>query len=159
VNADSIAQGLSHFRPETVEFAAGRVMLRRLRQLAATREDFAFETTLSSRTFAPWLDALRRSSYRVHLAFLSLTSPDLAVARVAERVRQGGHDVPEPVIRRRFISGLRNFFQFYRNASDSWQMFDNSGLSSPQLIASGGGASQLEVVDRQAWQRLMEIQQ
>lgn len=90
VNADPIAQGLSHFRPKTMEFAAGRVMLQRLKHLARAREDFAFETTLASRSFAPWLETLRESGYRVHLTFLSLPSPEFAVARVAERVRQGG---------------------------------------------------------------------
>lgn len=102
VNAEPIAAGLSALRPETVAIAAGRVMLARLRVLAQARTDFAFETTLASRTFVPWFGRLRDSGYRVHLAFVSLPSADLAVARVAERVRQGGHDVHESVIRRRF---------------------------------------------------------
>src|SRR5688572_21351805 len=93
VNADSIAGGLSAFRPETVALAAGRIMLARMRTLAAARADFAFETTLASRSFAPRLAAMKRDGYEVHLAFLSLPSPDLAVARVAERVAMGGHDV------------------------------------------------------------------
>src|SRR5712692_3230128 len=110
VNADPIAIGLSAFRPQSVAMAAGRVMLTRMKALARARSDFAFETTLASRSFVPWLSALRAAGYRVHLAFLSLPSSDLAVARVAERRRQGGHDVPELVIRRRFGAGLRNFF-------------------------------------------------
>jgi predicted ABC-type ATPase len=158
VNADPIALGLSQFRPETVEFAAGRVMLTRLKALASMRRDFAFETTLASRTFAPWLETLRGSQYRVHLAFLSLPSPDLAVARVAERVRQGGHDVAEKVIRRRFTGGLRNFHTIYREVADSWQFFDNSELAGPRLIASGRGASQAEIADEEAWLRLREVQ-
>src|SRR4051812_37580642 len=89
VNADAIAQGLSAFRPETVAFAAGRVMLARLRALAAAGDSFAFETTLASRNFAPWLRTLKAQGFKVHVAFLSLPTADLAVARVAERVRQG----------------------------------------------------------------------
>jgi predicted ABC-type ATPase len=126
VNADPIALGLSAFRPQSVAMAAGRVMLARMRALARTRQDFAFETTLASRSFAPWLASLRVSGYHVHLAFLSLSGPDLAVARVAERVRQGGHDVPEPVVRRRFVTGLKNLFSLYQPLADTWQTFDNS---------------------------------
>src|SRR5688572_20830457 len=109
VNADTIAQGLSAYRPESAAITAGRVMLDRLRFLAHEGRDFAFETTLSGRAHAVWLQELRASGYTAHLAFLSLPSPDLAVARVAERVRQGGHHVPENVVRRRYLAGLKNF--------------------------------------------------
>ena len=95
VNADSIAAGRSAFRPESAAMAAGRVMLGRIRALAEARADFAFETTLASRSFAPWLASLRASDDRVHLAFPSLPDPDVAVARVAQRVRQGGHDLAD----------------------------------------------------------------
>ena len=117
--------------------AAGRVMLARMKTLAQARQDFAFETTLASRSLAPWLARLRESGYRVHLTFLSLPYPDLAVARVAERVRQGGHDVPEVVVRRRFAAGLRNFFAMYQSLADTWQVFDNAAGSGPVLIAAG----------------------
>src|SRR5690606_37057375 len=106
VNADVIAQGLSAYRPESAAVAAGRVMLERLRFLAARRQDFAFDTTLAGRGHARWLRELRSTGYRAHLIFLSLPSADLAVARVAERVRQGGHHVPDDVVRRRFGAGL-----------------------------------------------------
>lgn len=158
VNADPIAIGLSAFRPESVALAAGRVMLTRLKSLAAAGEDFAFETTLASRTFAPWLRSLRASGYRVHLAFLSLPSPDLAVARVAERVRQGGHDVPEPVVRRRFGAGLRNLFSLYEGIADTWQLFDNSGMGAPRLVASGRAGYPVRVLDAVAWANLRERQ-
>jgi predicted ABC-type ATPase len=105
VNADIIAQGLSAYRPESAAVTAGRVMLERLRFLARERRDFAFETTLAGRGHAPWLQDLRAAGYRAHLIFLALPAADLAVARVAERVRQGGHDVPEAVVRRRFVAG------------------------------------------------------
>ncbi len=158
VNADPIATGLSAFRPESVAMVAGRVMLARMKTLAQARQDFAFETTLAGRGFAPWLTSLRASGYRVHLAFLSLPHPDLAVARVAERVRRGGHDVPEPVVRRRFAAGLRNFFIMYRGVADTWQMFDNSAASDPRLIAAGGAGQAVQVLDAGAWAHLAEGQ-
>ena len=104
VNADTIAAGLSAFRPESVSIAAGRIMLSRMRRLAAARATFAFETTLGSRSFAPWLAGLQRKGYRVHLLFLWLNSAELAVSRVAERVRLSGHDVPAETVRRRPIA-------------------------------------------------------
>ena len=106
VNADMIASGLSAFRPESVAITAGRIMLARMRQLAAARENFAFETTLASRSFAPWLASLKESGYHVHLLFLWLRNAELAASRVAERVRLGGHDVPAYVVRRRYANGL-----------------------------------------------------
>jgi len=109
VNADEIARGLSGFNPQGAAIAAGRVMLARIRDLGAQRVSFAFETTLASRSFAPWLKKLTRSGYAVHLVFLWLPSDDLALARVADRVRRGGHDVPAPTVRRRYRSGIRNF--------------------------------------------------
>ncbi len=156
VNADSIAQGLSGLHPESAALAAGRVMLARLRTLAQLRADFAFETTLASRSFAPWLDELRASGYRAHLAFLSLPSVELALVRVAERVRLGGHDVPESVVRRRFSAGLRNFFSIYQRRVDSWQMFDNTSLRGPRRIASGRSGGAVIVEDQATWADLLE---
>jgi predicted ABC-type ATPase len=128
-------------------------MLRRLKELGLARADFAFETTLAGRNYAPWLVGLRASGYRAHLVFLSLPSPDLAVARVAERVRLGGHDVPEPVIRRRFAAGLRNFFGIYQDGVDTWQLYDNSDLRRPRLIASKLSTGYVDVRDRETWAR------
>lgn len=156
VNADTIAQGLSALHPESVSLAAGRVMLERLRVLAAARESFAFETTLASRRFAPWLRELGGQGFRTHVAFLSLPNADLAVSRVADRVLRGGHSVPEVVIRRRFISGLANFFALYVPVVASWQMFDNSDAAGPRLIAEGRMGAAPTVQDQEAWQRLIE---
>jgi predicted ABC-type ATPase len=158
VNADPIAQGLSYFNPRSVDFAAGRIMLTRVKALAEARASFAFETTLASRSFAAWMASLGASGYRTHLAFLSLPSAELAVARVAERVRQGGHDVPEAVIRRRFTAGLRNFFTLYRAVSDTWQMFENAAVAGPRLIASGRGIGTTHVLDRAGWNNLRALQ-
>jgi len=156
VNADTIAQGLSAFHPESVELSAGRAMLARLRSLANARVDFAFETTLASRSFAPWLEALRGSGYRAHLAFLSLPNPEVALSRVAERVRVGGHNVPEDVVRRRFTGGLKNFFSIYMGVVDTWQMFDNSKVSRLVLVASGERECSAEVFELAAWDNLRE---
>jgi predicted ABC-type ATPase len=106
VNADTIAQGLSAFAPDTAAIDAGRVMLRRLQQLAGQHRSFAFETTLASRTFAPRITSWLQSGYTFHLVFLWLPSAELALARVRERVRLGGHDVPIDTIRRRYLRGL-----------------------------------------------------
>jgi len=156
VNADTIALGLSAFRAEQAAVAAGRVMLARLHTLAQSRDSFAFETTLASRSFAPWLRVRRTEGFRVHLAFLSLPTVELAIARVRERVRLGGHDVPEPVIRRRYIAGLRTFFTLYRNIADEWQMLDNSDAMGPRLIASSHIGSPPAIVDEHGWHRLLE---
>lgn len=158
VNADTIAQGLSAYRPEAAAVSAGRAMLQRLRFLARERRDFAFETTLAGRGHLRWLRELRGSGYRAHLTFLSLPAADLAVARVAERVRQGGHHVPEDVVRRRFAAGLRNLFRYYQDAADSWQVYDNSGLEGPRLVASGAAGKPVLVADPGAWNRLREEQ-
>lgn len=157
VNADAIAAGLSAFQPESVALEAGRVMLRRIKTLARQRVDFAFETTLASRSFAPWLDTMRQGGYRVHIAFLSLPNADLAVARVAERVILGGHSVPEGVIRRRFTAGLRAFFGPYQRVTDSWQMLDNSHPGGPVEIASQLPSEPVQVRDHRAWNHLQEL--
>jgi predicted ABC-type ATPase len=157
VNADTIAQGISSFRPETVAITAGRVMLARIHALAAARESFAFESTLASRSFAPWLRRLKGQGYKVHVEFLSLANPDLAVARVAARVQRGGHAVPEEVVRRRFTSGLVNFFELYQPVADSWQMLDNAGLGGPRVIAFKRSGYPVEIRDAEAWQHLVEI--
>ena len=156
VNADIIAQGLSAYRPDAAAIAAGRVMLERLRFLAHERRDFAFETTLAGRGHARWLRDLRASSYRAHLTFVSLPAADLAVARVAERVRQGGHHVPEDVVRRRFAAGLRNLHAYYLDAVDSWQVYDNAEVTGPRLIASGALGTPPAISDVAAWNNLME---
>ncbi len=137
VNADLIAQGLSGFRPEGAVFHAGRIMLERIHYLARKRVDFAFETTLASRTFAPWIVELLKTGYAFHLVFLWLPNEDFAVARVAERVRMGGHDVPEATIRRRYHTGLRNFFHLYQALTETWRFYNNSDPSGPRLISAG----------------------
>src|SRR5436305_9828452 len=114
VNADTIALGLSAFQPEGAAFEAARVMLKRLHDLADARSDFAFETTLATRSYATWINKLKRKGYSFHLIFLWLRSHELALERVKKRVLSGGHDVPEAVVRRRYARGVRNFFESYQ---------------------------------------------
>lgn len=135
LNADLIAAGLAPFAPETQNIAAARLMLGRIRELTARRQTFGFETTLSGRGYRKLLSDMRDSGYRVVLFFLWLPNADFAVSRVARRVQQGGHNIPEPDIRRRFDGGLRNFFHLYQPVVDEWQLYNASGLL-PQLIAS-----------------------
>jgi predicted ABC-type ATPase len=156
VNADTIAQGLSAYHPEAAAVTAGRVMLDRLRFLAGKRRDFGFETTLAGQGHARWLQNLRAAGYCAHLIFLALPAADLAVARVADRVRQGGHDVSEAVVRRRFVAGLRNF-EVYRTIVDGWHMYDNSTVTGPRLIGHGAAGAATTIADQPAWRRLEEL--
>jgi predicted ABC-type ATPase len=133
VNADLIASGLAPFAPQAAALRAGRLMLREIERHFTARESFAFETTLSGRSYLPRIDRWQAAGYRVKLIFLKLNSPEGAIARVAERVRQGGHDVPEDVIRRRFLAGLANFQRYYSPKVDEWTLYDNSG-SVPVLL-------------------------
>ena len=158
VNADTIAQGLSAYRPDAAAVTAGRIMLERLRVLANLSRDFAFETTLAGRSHARWLRELQAAGYRTHLIFLSLPSADLAVARVADRVRRGGHHVPDAVIRRRFVAGLRNLFSVYMQVFDAWTIYDNADVVSPRLVASRAFGADTIVAEAEAWESLKELQ-
>ncbi len=132
VNADLIAAGLAPFAPESAALQAGRLMLRELQRHFAARTSFAFETTLSGRSYLRQIREWQKAGYRVKLIFLQLASADEAIARVAQRVKQGGHHIPEDVIRRRFVAGKNNFDQLYAPAVDGWALYDNSG-SIPKL--------------------------
>lgn len=134
VNADLIAAGLSPFNPESLAIEAGRLMLGRIETLARSRVNFGFETTLAGRGYVPLLRRLRSEGYRIHLFFLWLPDPQLALARVYERVLSGGHFVPEEVVRRRFSRGLANFFHRYESLLDTYLVFDSSG-DAPRLVA------------------------
>jgi predicted ABC-type ATPase len=151
VNADTIAQGLAGFAPEIAAWEAGAVMFDRIRQLAARRHDFAFETTLASRSLAPWLDELLHAGYAFHLVFLWLPDADLAVQRVADRVRLGGHNVPEAAVRRRYDRGLRNFFGLYQPMATAWRMYDNTDVGNMRLIAEGRGGQAFGIHNLPVW--------
>ena len=133
INADIIAAELNPSEPHLVAFQAGRQMLEQIRERVRKEESFAFETTLSGLVYARHIPLWRERGYRVKLFFLCLPSPEMSIARVARRVLQGGHDVPETVIRRRFDTGRRNFEQVYRDLVDGWALYDNSGVE-PELL-------------------------
>jgi predicted ABC-type ATPase len=155
INADTIAAGLSAFDPDSVAFAAGRIMIERMRELSEQRQDFAIETTLASRTFAAWLRRLSEAGYQTRLLFLSLPDPEVAIRRVAQRVEQGGHDIPEPTIRRRFDAGIRNFFQLYAPLVDAWRVYDTASVDSPKLLASRVRADDIMIADHKGWHRFL----
>ena len=132
VNADLIAAGLAPFAPETAALQAGRLMLQEIERHFAARESFAFETTLSGRGYLKSIRRWQLAGYDVSLFFLRLDSPETAIARVAQRIRQGGHHIPETIIRRRFATGLENFENLYAPAVNAWALYDNTG-NEPQL--------------------------
>jgi len=134
INADLIAQGMSPFSPETAAFHAGRIMLGEIDLFAKRGADFGFETTLSGRSHLHSIRQLKNKGYAAHFFFLWVPSVDLALSRVRARVSEGGHNVPEAVVRRRFSRSIRNFFIHYRRLADSWSLFDNSGAT-PIVIA------------------------
>lgn len=156
VNADFIARGLSGRHTETVTFTAGRIMLERLHQLADASEDFAFESTLSSRTFAPFLHKLRAQGYGVAIYYFSLANAQLAVRRVKARVAMGGHDVPTDVVRRRFGRSLSNFFSLYAPLASRWAIFDNSQTPHARLIATSEGDN-LHITETSTWHKLQKM--
>lgn len=136
INVDVIAAGLSSFRPEVAAVRAGRLMLREIKAKASAGKSFAFETTLSGRGYARQIPRWQAAGYHVKLLFLSLPTVEIAMARVAARVAQGGHDVPELVIRRRYAIGMTNFRDVYCAQVDAWALYDNTGPV-PVLLESG----------------------
>jgi len=155
VNADTISAGLSAFNAEAVALDAGRVMLTRLRELATHKQSFAFESTLATRSYAPWISRLAQEGYEFHLLFLWLNTVELAIQRVAERVRGRGHSVSDDIIRRRYRRGLENLSQLYLPIADTWVVYDNSGAGSPLLIASGEKERSSTVVWPNVWQNVV----
>jgi len=136
INADLIAAGLSPFAPELLALRAGRLMLEEIAASTANNENFAFETTLSGLGWLRRIRQWRNDGWRVELHFLALQQVETAIERVAQRVQQGGHSIPEPVIRRRFVAGRHNFEQHYKYAVHAWACYDNSS-NKTVLLASG----------------------
>lgn len=153
VNADLIAQGVAPFSPEAAAFRAGRMMLNEIQSFSKKRESFAFETTLSGRSYLNLIRRLKRKGYKVHLFFLCVDSVDVALSRIAQRVIKGGHDVPEAVARRRFDRSVGNFFRDYQVIVDSWHLFDNTG-STPVTIGFRT-ASRPRIIEHEKYLRLI----
>ncbi len=157
VNADQIAVGLSAYSPETVSFEAGRIMLKRLHELAALKASFAFESTLSSRSFALFLSQCRSQGYRVLIFYVALPSAALAVNRVALRVKLGGHNIPQADIERRFLRSLHNLFELYLPLADKWSVLDNA---SGTLKAIAHGTARCTYVEEsKKWLNLKQLAQ
>jgi predicted ABC-type ATPase len=129
VNADEIARGLSPFNPEGVAFSAGRIMLQRIDELIAEQKNFAIETTLSTRSYAPLFKELQKNGYQIFLLFVYMQNVNEAKRRVNQRVKEGGHNIPENVIERRFIRGLKNLTAIYLPLATDWLVIDNSSES------------------------------
>jgi predicted ABC-type ATPase len=137
VNADEIARGLSPFNPESVAIEAGRLMLQRIEDLLAKDETFSIETTLATKSYINLVRRAQAKGYTVRLLFFWLNSPELALLRIVERVAKGGHNIPEPVVRRRYVAGIRNLIRLFMNEVDYWVIYDNSEYPAVQ-VATGG---------------------
>ncbi len=137
VNADEIARGLSPFNPNSTSIEAGKLMLKRIRELLGREESFAIETTLATRSYINLVRQAQSMGYMVTLLFFWLRTPELALQRVAERVRNGGHDIPVATTRRRYVSGISNLFNLYSPEVDYWMLYDNS--ATPRIAVARGG--------------------
>lgn len=155
VNADAIAAALSPFNPESVAFEAGRIMLNRVRQLLSEGVDFAFETTLATRSYLSLIKDAKQLGYRVTLLYFWLSSPEFAIERVATRVSEGGHNIPENVIRRRYIRGIDNFFNLYLSNCDRWQLVDNTNKEPEPIAIEGGGG--MVIVNNYKWNFIRKL--
>lgn len=157
VNADTIAAGLSGFAPESVAFEAGRMMLKRINSLVEQHATFAFETTLSSKTFANLISRAHEHGYETDLIYLALPSAEIAIERVAARVKAGGHDIPANVITRRFYRSLSNLFELYIPLVNRWRIFDN--YAEPSALVASGARHERTVALERKWKNLNELAQ
>ena len=156
VNADEIARGLSPFSPSTVDVQAARIMLQRIDELLALKEDFAIETTLATRSYVQLVKRAQTIGYNVHLLFFCLESPEQAIQRVAQRVKEGGHDVPTDVIRRRFQLGIANLVNLFIPLCDTTHVWNNT-KGEAQLVAKKTAATgELEILDQNMWNHLLQ---
>jgi predicted ABC-type ATPase len=150
VNADSIAAGLSPFNPESVAFQAGRIMLSRINQLLEEKIDFAFETTLATRSYVSLITKAHQLGYEITLLFFWLNSPEMAIERVAKRVSKGGHNIPKAVIERRYSRGISNLLKLYIPVADNWIVVNNIGVY-PDTIAEGRTGVDTIVLKADIW--------
>lgn len=157
VNADEIARGLSPFNPEGAAIQAGRLMIERVLQLMKEGHDFAFETTLATRSYIKLIKKAQSVGYFVTLLFFSLPTPEQAVQRVARRVSQGGHNIPQDVIYRRYDAGLRNLFQLYIPVVDFWSLYDNNTCPTLRIASGWRKGERLEVSERERFEKMKKM--
>lgn len=152
VNADEIARGLSPFAPETVAIQAGRIMLARIEELLPQKVDFAIETTLATRSYVSLVKRAQKLGYKVHLIFFYLENEEQAIQRVAQRVKEGGHNIPEADIRRRFKRGIANLMKLYAPICENVHILNNTGKA--HLVAKRTTADEcLQIVDQEMWNK------
>jgi len=154
INADLIAKGVAPFSPEAAAFRAGRLMLDEIDRYVERGEDFGFETTLAGRSYLGLIHRLKKRGYRVHFFYVMVPTVDLALTRIRGRVLEGGHDIPESTVRRRFGRSLRNFLAHYRQLGDSWILFDNSGGTPVVIAFEKEGRS--HIMKREVYETLIE---
>jgi predicted ABC-type ATPase len=154
VNADEIAKGISPFQPEKAGIEAGRLMLKRINKLLELGENFAFETTLSTRSYVQFVEKAKELNYQVTCLFFWLSSEELAISRVATRVKEGGHNIPEDVIKRRYKSGLENFFKLFLPKVDNWLFVNNSG-DAYEIVAEGA-INEVTINNKKLWEELKQ---
>lgn len=152
VNADEIAKGLSPFNPEGVAIEAGRLMLKRIDTLLEGNESFSIETTLSTRSYAKLIDRAHAKGFKIQLLFFWLPTPETAVARVKQRVIEGGHKIPEDIIRRRYQAGIDNFFKIYKDVVDSWILVENQ--HSPRIIIADGSNESINICNNELFEKI-----
>jgi predicted ABC-type ATPase len=150
VNADSIAAGLSPFNVESVAFEAGRIMLQRIQQLMEEKEDFSFETTLSTRSYVSLIKTAKSIGYEINLLYFWLASPEIAKQRVTKRVSEGGHNIPSEVIVRRYYRGIENLFNLYIPIVNNWIVIDNMDTV-PNIIAKGSEIEEKMILNSELW--------
>lgn len=155
VNADLIAQGLSPFSPQAAAIKAGRLVLEQIRSLAEKNVDFAFETTLSGKSYVRLLTTLKNKGYAINLFFLWIPNAEFALSRIKDRVASGGHDVSAIDVKRRFNRGIYNFFKYYRPLSDTWLLFNNADAI-PRLIAKEKDGK-TNVVDKEMFEKIIKF--
>ena len=156
LNADEIAAGLSPFRPESVAIQAGKLMLKRLNYFVEHQTDFAFETTLSGLNYLRFLKKCQTQNYQINLIYFWLHSPDLAIARVRQRVASGGHNIPEETIIRCYYRGQKNLIQSYLVLCQTWIIYDNSTFPS-QLVATYNPEQQITLYQAEIWEQIQRI--
>ncbi len=156
VNADEIARGLSPFAPETVAFQAGKIMLKRIEELLSQKVDFAIETTLATRSYVQLVRRAQMAGYKVHLIFFYLETEDQAIKRVAQRVRNGGHNIPEEDIRRRFKRGITNLIHLYMPICDSVLVYNNAHGESMVVAKCGKTADGAQIYEPEMWNQLIQ---
>lgn len=155
VNSDEFAKSLSPFSPDAASIQAGKLMLLKMNYLFKRHEDFAIETTLATRSLKRMIARAREQGYSVTILYFWLNSPDLAVERVRARVAAGGHNIPEPTIRRRYTAGLHYFFNVYRSMADRWILADNSQI--PFKVVAEGQKDRLTVKDEETYIKIKEL--